>query len=115
MIKLSDKYTANNQKRIGTFTVTRKWQKVEPELMIIAEKFDPKGNVYELKKAVSDKVLAAKNDGFPVPDEFKIDTEGIKEAIQDNENNIQEVVKVVEKAVESEAKKPKKSKSKKRK
>jgi len=64
-IKLSDNYTANPQKRIGSFIVTRKWQKIEPELMIIAEKFDPKGNVFEIKKSVSDKLTDPKIEKIP--------------------------------------------------
>lgn len=55
MIKLSEKYTANSTKRIGVFTVSRKWQFVKEDIAKIAEKFDPKGNIYEIKKAVSDK------------------------------------------------------------
>ena len=52
-IKLSEKYTAANQKRIGTYTVTRKWNFVDEKIARIAEKFDPKGNIYEISKAVS--------------------------------------------------------------
>jgi len=53
-IKLSEKYTANNQKRIGTYVVGRKWTFVDEKIAKIAEKFDPKGNIYEIMKAVSD-------------------------------------------------------------
>jgi len=53
-IKLSEKYTANNQKRIGTYIVGRKWTFVDEKIAKIAEKFDPKGNIYEIQKAVSD-------------------------------------------------------------
>ena len=52
-IKLSEKYTAANQKRIGTFIVTRKWNFVNEKTAQIAEKFDPKGNIYEIAKSVS--------------------------------------------------------------
>ena len=52
-IKLSEKYTAAKQKRIGTYTVTRKWNFVDEKIARIAEKFDPKGNIYEISKSVS--------------------------------------------------------------
>ena len=89
-IKLSEKYKAANQKRIGTFVVNRKWNFVDEKIARIAEKFDPKGNIYEISKAISKpnelkKIIKSKPPKMEIPKDA--DNEDIIEDIWNEKNN----------------------------